>query len=90
MGPPAMPSRGQAKKPNHNGSFLIEYSPFSRITLTDTVDTLDYHVSGDAMLSTLFIDASSLLGGGSKTNVTVNKHAEHRVRLQPGAQSGGV
>jgi hypothetical protein len=34
-------------------SFLIEYSPFSRITLTDTVDTLNYHVSGDAMLSVL-------------------------------------
>ncbi len=64
---------GRAKKPNHNGSFLIEYSPFSRLTLTDTVDTLDYHVSGDALLSTFYIDAVSLLGGGTKTSVTVNK-----------------
>jgi hypothetical protein len=64
---------GRARKPNHNGSFLIEYSPFSRITLTDTVNALDYQVSGDAVLSTLYTDAASLLGGGTKTNVTVNK-----------------
>ncbi len=61
---------GRAKKPNHNGSFLIEFSPFSRLTFTDNVDTLDYHISGAALLSTLFLDASSLLGPSPKTSVT--------------------
>ncbi|MBZ5497119.1 MAG: hypothetical protein LAP85_12005 [Acidobacteriia bacterium] len=63
---------GRAKSPNHNGSFLIEYSPISRITLTDNVDTLDYHISGAAALSTLFLNASSLFGPSPKTNVTVS------------------
>lgn len=63
---------GRAKKPNHNGSFLIEYSPSSRITLTDNVDTLDYHISGAGLLSTLFLNASSLLGPGPTTSTTVS------------------
>lgn len=62
---------GRAKKPNHNGSFLIEYSPSSRITLTDNVDTLDYHISGAGLLSTLFLNASSLLGPSPTTSTTV-------------------
>ena len=64
---------GRAKKPNHNGSFLIEYSPLSRITLTDVVDTIDYHISGTAMLQTLYNGARSLLGPGPEMSVTVNK-----------------
>jgi hypothetical protein len=61
---------GRAKRPNHNGSFLIEFSPISRVTLSDSVDTVDYHVTGAGLLSTLFLDASSLLGPSPKTTVT--------------------
>ncbi len=59
---------GRAKKPNHNGAFLIEYSPFSRLTLTDSVDTLDYHISGAGLLSTFFVNATSLFGPGTPGN----------------------
>jgi hypothetical protein len=62
---------GRATRPNHNGSFLIEFTPGSHFTLTDTVDTLDYHVSGAGMLSTTYMNASSLFGPGPKTNMTV-------------------
>jgi hypothetical protein len=63
---------GRAKRPNHNGSFLIEYSPSSRVTLRDNVDTLDYHISGAGVLSTLFLNASSLFGPGPTQSKTVN------------------
>jgi len=62
---------GRAKKPNHNGSLLIEYSPSSRITFTDNVDTLNYHISGAGLLSTLFLNASSLLGPSPTTSTTI-------------------
>ena len=62
---------GRATRPNHNGSFLVELTPNSRFTLTDTVDTLDYHVSGAAILSTLYMNSSSLYGPGPKTNKTL-------------------
>ncbi len=63
---------GRAKRPNHNGSFLIEFSPISRITISDNVDTVDYHITGVAALSTLFLNASSLQGpGGSTTSQTL-------------------
>jgi hypothetical protein len=62
---------GRAKKPNHNGSILFEYSPFSRLMLTDRIDTLAYHVSGAALLSTSYLDANSLLGPGPTSDVTV-------------------
>lgn len=62
---------GRAKQPNHNGSFLVEYSPTSRVTLSDNVDTVDYHITGAGVLSSLYLDASSLLGpGGPKKTVT--------------------
>lgn len=63
----------RAKQPNHNGSFLVEYSPFSRLTLLDQFDTRNFHVSGDAILSSIFFNASSLAGppGGSKRDVHV-------------------
>jgi len=70
--------RGKAKKPNHNGSFLVEYSPFSRITLTDTFDALGYHISGDAMRTTLYADAASLLGGDPSTSVSVSDALDSR------------
>jgi hypothetical protein len=64
---------GRAKKPNHNGAFQIEYSPFSRLLLTDSVDTLDYHISGAGLLSTIYLDATSLLGPGESTRLETEK-----------------
>ncbi|MBP1595893.1 MAG: hypothetical protein H6Q05_1270 [Acidobacteria bacterium] len=82
---------GRAKKPNHNGSFLVEYSPVSRLTVTDIVDTIDYHISGTAMLQTLYTGARSLLGPGPETSVTVNRllnteFAYNQLRNQAEAQ----
>jgi hypothetical protein len=51
------------KQPNHNGSFTVEFSPFSRITLLDQFDTRRNHISGDAILATTYFRASSLSGG---------------------------
>ena len=62
----------RAKQPNHNGSFLIEYSPFSRLTFLDQFETRSYHVSGDALLASVFLNASSLLGPSGKSNVKVS------------------
>ena len=62
---------GRAKSPNHNGAFLIEYLPISRIRLTDNVDVLDYHVSGAGLLSALYLNASSIFGSGSSSSKTV-------------------
>lgn len=61
---------GRAKQPNHNGSFLIEYSPSSRVTFTDNVDTLDYHISGAGLLSTLYLNTSSLLGAKATSTIS--------------------
>ncbi len=58
---------GRAKKPNHNGSFLVEFSPVSRLTFTDHVETLNYHISGEGIYSLLYLNASSLLGSGTPT-----------------------
>jgi hypothetical protein len=51
------------KQPNHNGSFTLEFSPFSRITFLDQFDTRRNHISGDAILATTYFGASSLSGG---------------------------
>ncbi|MGD0309362.1 MAG: hypothetical protein ABSC02_08735 [Acidobacteriota bacterium] len=62
---------GRAKSPNHNGALLVEYLPFSRLKLTDNVDVLDYHVSGAGLLSTLYLNASSIFGPGPSSSKTV-------------------
>ena len=51
-----------AKKPDHNGSFLVEFSPFSRLTLQDEFDTRNTHTSGSALLSSILFSARSLAG----------------------------
>jgi hypothetical protein len=51
----------------------VEYTPFPWLTLTDNVDTIDYHVSGEAMLSTLYLNATSLFGPGAVTNPRINE-----------------
>jgi len=82
---------GRAKRPNHNGSFLIEFSPASRITLTDNVDTINYHISGESLLSTLYMNATSLLGPSTATNPRIDDllHTEftyNQVRNQAEAE----
>jgi len=52
----------RAKQPNHNGSFLVEFSPFSRLTLLDQFDDRSFHVSGAAVLASTFFNARSLAG----------------------------
>ncbi len=62
----------RAKQPIHNGSFLVEYSPLSRLTLTDQFDTRNLHITGDAILASIFFNASSLAGPfGGKTDVHI-------------------
>jgi len=53
---------GKAKSPNHNGSFLVEFFPFSRLSISQAFDTRNYHVSGSALLATLYSGASPLSG----------------------------
>jgi hypothetical protein len=82
---------GRAKSPNHNGAFLIEYQPFSRIKFTDNVDVLDYHVSGAGLLSTLYLNETSLFGPGTSSSKTITdllntQFAYNQVRNQGEAE----
>jgi hypothetical protein len=52
----------QAKKPDHNGAFLIEFSPFSRLTLLDQFDTRSLHVSGSTLMSSTYFHSRPLSG----------------------------
>jgi hypothetical protein len=62
----------RAKRPSHNGAFLVEFSPFSRLTLLDQFDTRNTHISGNAVLGTLFLGARSLAGpSGPASDVQV-------------------
>jgi hypothetical protein len=70
---------GKAKRPNHNGAFSVEYAPTSRLTVTDRVDTFDYNVSGSAMLSSLFANATSLLGPGPTFDTNVSEVLNSRL-----------
>ncbi len=56
-------SSARAKQPNHNGSFLVEFSPFSRLTILDQFDTKRNHISGDALISSTYFSARNLSGG---------------------------
>jgi hypothetical protein len=57
----------RAKQPNHNGSFLVEFAPFSHVTFLHQLDTRNFHVSGDAVLASLFLKARSLAGSSGET-----------------------
>ena len=61
----------RAKQPNHIGSFVVEYSPFSRLTLVDHFETRSTHTSGDAILSTTFFGSSTLAGNVPTSNQTL-------------------
>jgi hypothetical protein len=58
----------RSKQPNHNGSFLVEYSPLAHLTVLDAFETRNFHVTGDALLASIFFNASSLAGpfGGTR------------------------
>jgi hypothetical protein len=55
---------GHAKRPDHNGSFLVEFSPVSRLLLTDRFETRNTHTSGATLLASIFYGARSLAGPG--------------------------
>lgn len=61
----------RAKEPNHLGSFVIEYLPFSRLTLLDHFETRSMHVSGDAILNTAFFGNRTLAGNVPTSNQTL-------------------
>lgn len=59
-----------ARRPDHNGSFLVEFSPFSRLTLQDEFESRNTHTSGSAVLASIFFGAHSLAGPGGPTSDT--------------------
>ncbi len=58
----------RAKKPSHSGGFVIEYSPFSRLTLLNHFETRNYHISGSALLGSVFYSARPLSGPTGPTS----------------------
>lgn len=52
----------RAKSPNHTGSLLMEFFPFSRLSLRNQFETRSYHVSGAAILDTLYLNSRPLSG----------------------------
>ncbi len=52
----------QAKLPDHHGAFAVEYSPFSRLLLVDRFDNVSSHLSGSAILTSVFYNARPLSG----------------------------
>jgi hypothetical protein len=62
----------RSKQPNHNGSFLVEFSPSSRLTVLEDFSTRNFHITGDALLASIFFNASSLAGPfGGKSDVHI-------------------
>ena len=55
----------RAKKPNQNGSFVLEISPLSRLNITDQFETRRFHVSGSGLLASTYFQARSLTGGSA-------------------------
>jgi hypothetical protein len=62
---------GRAKEPNHYGSFLVEFEPFSRLSVIDQFDNRNFHVSGSTLLATLFLNARALSGQPGVSDVSV-------------------
>ncbi len=60
-----------AKRPDHNGSFLVEFSPFSRLTLLDQFESRNNHTSGSALLASIFYGSRSLAGPGPTSDATI-------------------
>ena len=54
----------RAKRPDHLGSFVLEYSPFPRLTFINHFETRSVHTSGDAILNTVFFNNRTLASGG--------------------------
>lgn len=53
----------QARKPAHTGSFAVEFSPWSRLTLSNQFDARSYDVTGAGLLSTGYFGIKPLGGG---------------------------
>jgi len=52
----------RATRPNHNGSFLVEFSPIKRLTVSNHTENRNYHIAGSAILSSTFFNVRSLAG----------------------------
>jgi len=74
----------RAKSPSHSGGFLVEYSPLSRLTLVDEFTNRNYHISGSALLDTLYLQARSLSGPSAPVmDITANRlHNSYLARDQ--------
>lgn len=67
----------RAESPSHTGGFLVEFSPIPRLTVSNRFDARSYQITGSALLSTVFFNASSLLGPtGSSRDVRVSRNEE--------------
>jgi hypothetical protein len=62
----------RAKEPNHLGSFIIEYSPWKRITLMDRFETRSQHTTGSGLLNTTLFNARTLGSNLPTANQTIS------------------
>jgi len=51
-----------ASAPQNNGSFVLELTPLSRLSVTDQFRVRTYHVSGSGLLATTYYEARPLSG----------------------------
>jgi len=66
----------QAKRPNSNGAFSAEFSPFSRLTLIDKFDFRRSHVTGSGLLRSIYLQSKPL---GSPSYPPTDKKIEQLV-----------
>jgi hypothetical protein len=52
----------RAKSPQNNGSFVLEMTPLSRLSVTDQFQVRTMHVSGSGLLATTYYDARPMSG----------------------------
>ncbi len=63
---------GKTKRPNHNGSFQVEFTPLSRLTISNEVETRNFHISGSALLASVFYNVTPLSGPPTSNSVAVS------------------
>ncbi len=58
----------RAKQPNHNASFLLEFSPFPEFSILNQFDDRSTHISGTSLLASVFFSAHTLAGPAGPTS----------------------
>ncbi len=53
---------GRLRSPNHRGSYLADFTPFSRLRFLNNLDHRHYHITGASLLSSTFVNVRSLAG----------------------------